>query len=579
MKAQLNYKASISKVLFTVVFMFSFSANTEAQLNEDWVSRLNKFDMDDKATSMTTDNEGSLYLTGSSVNKDGDKDILTVKFSQSGKLVWEATYAGFGAWNNSDDIANAIAVDDKGNVYVTGYTPVAGNSLDMVLLKYDSKGVEKFVNYYSGSGVWDNCVETGIDVAIDNEGNIIVTGHSNGMTAGNGFDIFAIKYTSEGSFVWINSFDGAQGDDFAKAVRTDYEGNVIIAGVMQGINSGNDYFTAKLSSNGRILWQAKYNGIGGNVLQNEDEVSALEIDKYGNIYVTGFSNGVGSGADFLTIKYDHAGNEKWVSRIDNVPVQKGIINHDESSALKVDESGNVYLTGRTYNEESGSDYFTAKVNEKGETLWERIYDTRDFGVSSEDAAIDLVTDGSGNVFVTGFVTGIGTEETCGSSKDIATLKYSGDGEFQWMQRYNGTDRFELSDDIPVGIALDGNGGIYVAGESMGENTEMDYCLIKYSERFPIGKALHDKAEYKLNDNFPNPFNPTTNISFNIPAASNVRLAIYDMTGREVTMLENKVLQSGSYRYEWNASQFSSGSYFYKITADGFVQTKKMLLIK
>lgn len=85
--------------------------------------------------------------------------------------------------------------------------------------------------------------------------------------------------------------------------------------------------------------------------------------------------------------------------------------------------------------------------------------------------------------------------------------------------------------------------------------------------------------YSLQQNYPNPFNPTTKINFSIPKASEVKLAIYDALGREVEMLLNKNMEAGSYDFEWNAVNYAAGIYFYKIQANDFVSTKKMILLK
>lgn len=85
--------------------------------------------------------------------------------------------------------------------------------------------------------------------------------------------------------------------------------------------------------------------------------------------------------------------------------------------------------------------------------------------------------------------------------------------------------------------------------------------------------------YSLGQNYPNPFNPSTNISFSIPKNDYVKLSIYDILGREVSVLVNEVLKQGSYEVRWNASGFSGGIYFYKLNAGDFSETRKMILIK
>jgi len=92
------------------------------------------------------------------------------------------------------------------------------------------------------------------------------------------------------------------------------------------------------------------------------------------------------------------------------------------------------------------------------------------------------------------------------------------------------------------------------------------------------------SSYQLYQNFPNPFNPSTTIKFNIPSNGFVSLKIYDMLGREVQSLVNNVMTSGFYSYDFNAAYLSSGIYFYRIEVNGvdgkqFVDTKRMVLVK
>jgi photosystem II stability/assembly factor-like uncharacterized protein len=85
--------------------------------------------------------------------------------------------------------------------------------------------------------------------------------------------------------------------------------------------------------------------------------------------------------------------------------------------------------------------------------------------------------------------------------------------------------------------------------------------------------------FSLSQNYPNPFNPTTNIKFNIPKTSNVKLNIYDALGREVAVLVNEELKPGTYEVDWDASNYSSGIYYYTLQSGDYKETKKMVLIK
>lgn len=86
-------------------------------------------------------------------------------------------------------------------------------------------------------------------------------------------------------------------------------------------------------------------------------------------------------------------------------------------------------------------------------------------------------------------------------------------------------------------------------------------------------------KYSLSQNFPNPFNPTTKISYSIPKAGLVQLKIYDVLGREVASPVNEFKNAGVYTLDFDGSKFSSGVYFYKLTSGDFTKVKKMVLIK
>ncbi len=87
------------------------------------------------------------------------------------------------------------------------------------------------------------------------------------------------------------------------------------------------------------------------------------------------------------------------------------------------------------------------------------------------------------------------------------------------------------------------------------------------------------TDYKLLQNYPNPFNPSTKLAFSIPETANVSLQIYDVLGRKVADLVNKSLKAGMHEVKFDATGFASGIYFYKLQANDFISTKKMLLLK
>ena len=87
------------------------------------------------------------------------------------------------------------------------------------------------------------------------------------------------------------------------------------------------------------------------------------------------------------------------------------------------------------------------------------------------------------------------------------------------------------------------------------------------------------TDYSLSQNYPNPFNPTTKISFSIPKTSNIELSVYNILGQKVATLLNKELTAGSYKYDFDASNLTSGVYFYKLQANNYSEIRKMMLLK
>ncbi len=94
------------------------------------------------------------------------------------------------------------------------------------------------------------------------------------------------------------------------------------------------------------------------------------------------------------------------------------------------------------------------------------------------------------------------------------------------------------------------------------------------------KRVNELPEgYSLSQNYPNPFNPSTEIAFSIPAQSNVELKVFNLLGQEVATLVNQTMAPGSYTVDFNAANLASGMYVYRLKADNFVSTYKMVLMK
>ena len=260
---------------------------------------------------------------------------------------------------------------------------------------------------------------------------------------------------------WTANYNGPGNNiDEAHAITVDGTGNVYVTGRSYGNGIGFDYATIKYNSAGQQQWLARYTGFQGD---GDDEARAIAVDESGNVYVTGRSAGISTGLDYATIKYNSAGQQQWVARY-NGPATENFT--DDAHAIAIDASGNVYVTGESYGD-SDYDYATIKYNAAGQEQWVARYN----GPGNQgDAAYAMAIDGSGNVYVTGVSIGSGTDA------DYATIKYNSSGQEQWVARYNGPAN---GPDYGQAIAVDNAGNIYVTGWSRGAGTDFDYATIKY----------------------------------------------------------------------------------------------------
>jgi hypothetical protein len=149
---------------------------------------------------------------------------------------------------------------------------------------------------------------------------------------------------------------------------------------------------------------------------------------------------------------------------------------------------------------------------------------------------------------------------------------------------NGTDSFYVQLFIDTVCVDDGDyfmGGIYYDNSSagLGDGPHSNNTKVFFSKSKTDSKHTLVPDKYELSQNYPNPFNPSTTIKYALPKDGLVSIKIYDITGREIKNLVNEVKQAGYHTVLFNASNLSSGMYFYRIQSGDFIQTKKMVLIK
>ncbi|MBK8383700.1 MAG: SBBP repeat-containing protein [Ignavibacteria bacterium] len=541
-------------LIFTLLLTMN-PVNSYCQVNREWTSYFNSSSNDnDEVSSMTVDVSGNVYVTGYSIVNGNDKDFITIKYNSAGVSQWTSRYNNPAM--NDDDEAISLTTDDLGNVYVTGFSKGNGTFKDYLTVKYSPSGNELWTARYNGTG---NDDDIAVSVEVTNSGNVIVSGTSVGDLTSE--DYLTIMYNSNGAEQWTARYNYDLVDDIeiAKSMTVDGFGNVYVTGFSYGLSKNEDYAVVKYNSAGTEQWVARYNGPSDSYDISTDIITDIS----GNVYVTGYSYDNVSLEDYATIKYNSSGEQQWVSKYNGASGKFDIAN-----SITTDNAGNVFVTGYSYDVNSSEDYATVKYNSAGGQQWVSLYN----GTGNDfDIATSIKSDVNGNVYVAGYSYGSGTQE------DFATVKYNSNGDQQWAEIFNGDAD---SSDIAASLAIDQSGNIYTSGYSYVTSSGFDFITIKYSQTVGVNQISGNLPEkFLLEQNYPNPFNPNTNIRYTIEEAGYTSLTVYNSVGIELSTLISENLQAGSYSAEFNAENYPSGVYYYKLTSGDFTQVKKMILLK
>ncbi|QQS36630.1 MAG: SBBP repeat-containing protein [Ignavibacteriales bacterium] len=411
---------------------------------QTWLQRYNE----GVAYAMAIDSMGNVYVTGYSL-EDTTHAYTTIKYNSDGVELWLKKYDGPG---NNADYARAIAVDNQGNVYITGESYGGATvNYDYATVKYNSAGVEQWVKRYTGPGLSGDLVKA---IAVDNDGNVYVTGVA--RDSGLNYAYTTIKYNTDGVEQWVRKYNGPDenGYDVARSIAVDDNGNVYVTGESPGSAANLDYATVKYNSNGVEQWAKRYQG----PVNLNDVAYAISIDNNENIYVTGESSGSGTHFDFATIKYNSSGDELWVQRY-NGPGN----NEDQANAITIDDDGNVYVTGESYGSGSNYDYATIKYNSSGTVQWVQRYSgpsgighDRSNAIVVDSAANVYITGGSDGDYATiKYSQGLNITSPVAGQKWIAgetdTIKWTGGENGQLLDIEYSTDDGNTYSIIKLGV--------------------------------------------------------------------------------------------------------------------------------
>jgi uncharacterized delta-60 repeat protein len=547
----------IIKYIFIIMFFISVCYS---QVSLEWVQRFNgTSNLQDAGNTITLLPNGNVCTAGQTNTLPGNTNYLVIVYDQQGTTVWQQIYNGTG---DSADIATAVAADNAGNVYVTGISGGSGTYRDFATIKYNTAGVQQWVQRYNGPG---NGLDYATGIMTDNSGNVYVCGYS--RISGTFEDYVLIKYSPDGVQQWVQRYNGPGGfGDWARGMDIDTNGNIYVTGESVGSGTSIDYCTVKYNPAGVLQWAARYHGTGNYY----DFATAVKTDGSGNVYVTGYTfSGTVTEQDYCTIKYNSNGVQQWLATY-NAPADSW----EQAYYIALDGAGNVFVSGFAIGANSGTDYCTIKYNNSGVQQWVNTYNGPGNYIDEPDG---LAADAMGNIYVTGTSYGSST------NYDICTIKYDNTGNTIWTQRYfNPGNVAESSNDL----VLDNNSNVYITGYGFYTATNNDCLTLKYSQITGYESLTKNlPEEYILYQNYPNPFNPVTQIKFNIPSTTTkeeqkIQLVIFNSAGQVIESLVDKQLQAGTYNVKWNGTNYPSGIYFYTLSFNGkTINTRKMILLK
>jgi uncharacterized delta-60 repeat protein len=390
--------------------------------------------------------------------------LLFVVFELSAQMISPVWVNRHGGTGDNSDVYNKIMPDGNGNFIAVGYTVRSGNYKDFLTVKMNASLDTIWTRTKNGSNGGD---DEAISAAVDASGNVYVAGY---VDAGNtNDDIYLVKYDVNGTTQWDTSYYSSANaflDDQPVAIAISPAGNIVVAGwTEQGTwtSSSNDILVLSYDANGGLQWSRRYGRFAGQ----RDETTAMVIDASNNIYVTGRSSN-GADDDFVTLKLDPlTGNDVWSP----VKIFNSLNGNDRPTAMALTSAGDVVITGRSRGA-NDDDYRTLEYSSAGAVLWSKVW----AGAAGHDRSTCLAIDDSGYVYVAGESD---RDASTAVNYDVSLVKYNSAGTFVWQRYWSGA---ALNDDVPNAITTDVSGNVFVCGISDADATtaiKNDWFILKY----------------------------------------------------------------------------------------------------
>ncbi|MDP2208531.1 MAG: T9SS type A sorting domain-containing protein [Bacteroidota bacterium] len=473
----------------------------------------------------------------------------SIQLTIAQQLLWQRVFD-----SGVSDLAKGVAVDRWGNIIVTGRSSRETTGGDCLTIKYNPTGDTIWIRWYD-STFYDgaNAVTT------DHSDNIIIAGDI--WFDSTNADIHIVKYNPEGNILWTRTYSNGEKSvgEFGCGVAVDSKNNIVVTGRTNAKTTlFGAYITLKYDSSGNLLWMRTYDAGW------EDYARDVAVDNSDNVIVTGYSNGA-MNWDWCTIKYSPDGDILWVRRYD-------VALDDKADGVTCDKDGNVIVVGRLG--QSPTKYAAiVKYSPAGDTLWTKLF-VRPVPLDGLMNFADVATDESGNIYTAGLHV---LWDNGKGWKDYYIVKCNPQGDTVWTFRYDYDHVDEAS-----GIVLDRSGNIVVTGTTnrSPEVGEQNYLTIRIKDLVNlIGNEPSLAKKFILYPNYPNPFNASTIIRYDVSTSIHVHIAVYDLLGRQVSVLVNEYRLPGSYQAIWDASRFSSGVYVARFVAGNSLGVQKLILMK